>query len=125
MECLKLVVFTQKKENTNTGSGNKSQKSSLGAPKLRATSAKSKGRGAGNKSTNKSQPKPGASTSTSRSNKENVNPAQGNVELAPLEEDFIDAESLSGVYLNRSLMLKILTCHLKRMRMTLYGSVIS
>ena len=74
------------------GSGNKSQKSSLDAPKLMATSAKSKERGAGNKSTNKSQPKPGASTS--RSNKENIDLTQGNVELAPLEEDFIDAESL-------------------------------
>ena len=78
------------------GSGNKTQKSSLDAPKLMVTSAKSKGRGAGNKSTNKSQAKAGASPSTSRSNKENVNPSQGNVELAPLEEDFIDAESLSG-----------------------------
>ena len=78
------------------GSCNKNQKSSLDAPKLMATSAKSKGRGAGNKSTNKSQPKPGGSTSTSRSNKENVNSNQCNVELAPLEEDLINAESLSG-----------------------------
>ena len=75
------------------GSGNKTQKSSFDAPKLTATSVKSKGRGAG-KSTNKSQPKTGASTS--RSNKKNVDPTQGNVELAPLEEDLIDAESLSG-----------------------------
>ena len=88
--------YPERKKIMLWGSGNKSQKSSLDAPKLTATSAKSKGRGAGNKSTNKSQPKPGGSTSTSRSNKENVNPNQGNVELAPLEEDLIDAESLSG-----------------------------
>ena len=107
------------------GPGNKSQKSSLDAPKLTATSAKSKGRGAG-KCTNKSQPKPGASTSRSNDkNKENVNPTQSNVELAPLEEDLLDDESVSGVYLNRSQMLKILRCLLKRMRMTSCGSVIS
>ena len=88
--------YPEKKKIMPRGSGNKTQKSSLDAPKLTATSAKSKGRGAGNKSTNKSQTKPGASTSTSRSNKEHFDPSQANVELAPLEEDFIDAESLSG-----------------------------
>ena len=88
--------YPEKKKIMPRGSGNKTQKLSLDAQKLTATSAKSKGRGAGNKSTNKSQPKQGASTSTSRSKKENVNPSQGNVELAPLEEDFTDAESLSG-----------------------------
>ena len=115
--------YPERKKIMPRGIGNKSQKSSLDAPKLTATSAKSKGRGAGNKSTNKSQPKQGASTS--RSIKENVDPTQGNVELAPLEEDLIDAESVSGVYLNRSRMLKILRCLLKRMRMTSCGSVIS
>ena len=59
--------YPERKKIMPRGSGNKSQKSSLDAPKLTATSAKSKGRGVGNKSTNKSQPKPGASTS--RSNK--------------------------------------------------------
>ena len=86
--------YPERKKIMPRGSGNKSQKSSLDAPELTATSAKSKGRGVGNKCTNKSQPKPGASTS--RSNKENVDPTQGNVELAPLEEDLIDAESVSG-----------------------------
>ena len=86
--------YPERKKIMPWGSGNKSQKSSLDAPKLTATSAKSKGRGVGNKSTNKSQPKPGASTS--RSNKENVDPSQGDVELSPLEEDLIDAESVSG-----------------------------
>ena len=85
--------YSEKKKNMPWGSGNKSQKSSLDAPKLTAASVKSKGRG---KSTNKSQPKAGAGASTSRSNKENVNLTQGNVELAPLEEDLIDDESLSG-----------------------------
>ena len=46
--------YPERKKIMPWGSGNKSQKSSLDAPKLTATSAKSKGRGAGNKSTNKS-----------------------------------------------------------------------